>query len=247
MENLRDNPITMSKIETVCGSKEAFIEDPSLLFDRKPKTPNNAGLRPVNPEEAEAYKHNWMNWGNKPVEERRSNGGGGGQGEWMFSMPQKSWKQHKAEIEEMNRRIWEEEHVLKDSLTPGAKQLNWVTPTEFPLCPVGGQERTLQAYLDNLVKGKVFTRTKYGDGGLVLECGINEAEKALYVLSQKGDEESREAVKPWALCKVTLQDGFFVHENKHSFFKKEGGQKNFTIAMGREWTGGDVFDDSCPS
>ena len=31
----------------------------------------------------------------------------------------------------------------------------------------------------------------------------------------------------------------------HTFFKEDGGRKNFTIAMGREWTGGDVFDDYC--
>ena len=48
------------------------------------------------------------------------------------------------------------------------------TFTEFFLCPQSGQERTLQAYLSNLVKGKVFTRTEYGDGGEVLEvCFIS--------------------------------------------------------------------------
>jgi hypothetical protein len=32
-----------------------------------------------------------------------------------------------------------------------------------------------------------------------------------------------------------------------SYFTKAGGLKYFTLAMGREWTGGDVFDDYAPS
>lgn len=94
--------------------------------------------------------------------------------------------------------------------------------------------------MGNLIKGKVFTRTKYGDGGEVLDAGYNPAEGAVYVLTYKKD-----SIKPWALCKITLKDGYFVHENQHSFFDGDGGQKYFTLAMGREWTGGDVFDDFC--
>ena len=62
----------------------------------------------------------------------------------------------------------------------------------------------------------------------------------LYVLTYKKD-----VIKPWALCKITLKDGYFVHENQHTFFDEDGGQKYFTLAMGHEWTGGDVFDDFC--
>ena len=51
--------------------------------------------------------------------------------------------------------------------------------------------------------------------------------------------------KPWALCKITLQDGYFIHENQHSFFEEDGGQKYFTLAMGREWNGGEGYDDLC--
>ena len=53
----------------------------------------------------------------------------------------------------------------------------------------------------------------------------------------------RSSVKPWALCKITLQNGIFIHENCGSFFQESGGLKNFTIAMGKEWTKGPVFDD----
>lgn len=47
----------------------------------------------------------------------------------------------------------------------------------------------------------------------------------------------------WLLCKITLQDGYFVHENQGSFFDPLGGEKYFTLAMGEEWTGEDPMDD----
>jgi hypothetical protein len=30
-----------------------------------------------------------------------------------------------------------------------------------------------------------------------------------------------------------------------SFFDENGAKKYFTLAQGKEWTGGDVFDDYC--
>ncbi len=261
LENILNNPITRAKVELICGSIPAFLENPSLLFGHESEDNNFSWMRTVSKEEAERSLKRWNEWAAKPIEERMPKGQG--VGEFLFSEEQefirswnggklipdhKPWPQQKAEIEAANLKQYEADYGLKDSLTPGAKQLNWKTPTEFLLCPTEGQERTLQLYLDNLVKGKVFTRTQYGDGGVVLDCGINEAENALYVLTQYGNnEDDQRTVKPWALCKITLQNGFFVHENRGSFFQEDGGIKRFTLAMGREWDGGEVYDDSCPS
>lgn len=259
LENALNNPATRKKIIYLCGSIEAFIENPSILRT-KALPPNVEWMRTVTKEEAAKCKKHIDRW----TEEDKPKGEptGKGIGEWIFSDEEmaeaakwnggaaypgyKTKAQREAEIEESWRQYREENYGLKDSLTPGAKQLNWKTPTEFLLCPGEGQERTLQAYLDNLVKGQVFTRTQYGDGGVVIDCGINEADNALYVLTQNGDdEEDQRTVKPWALCKITLQDGYYVHENEGSFFHEDGGQKYFTLAMGREWTGGEVMDDFC--
>lgn len=43
---------------------------------------------------------------------------------------------------------------------------------------------------------------------------------------------------------VSFVDGFFCHEGT-TFFEEEGAKKYFTLAIGEEWTGGDVFDDYC--
>lgn len=256
LENVYNNPITRAKIELICGSVEAFIADPSLLRGHESENPNFKWMRQVTPEEARSSFNKWKEWADKPIEERKTTGEHKGPSEWIFSKEEmeealkwndnwqhpdyKSWAQQKAEIEEETRRYYEEQYGLKDSLTPGAKQFKWKTPTEFLLCPQNDQERSLQAYLSNLIKGKVFSRTEYGDGGKVLDSGYNADEEAVYVLSYNKD-----SMKPWALCRITFQDGFFVHENCHSFFEKDGGKKYFSLAMGREWTGGDVFDDFC--
>ena len=51
------------------------------------------------------------------------------------------------------------------------------------------------------------------------------------------------AVKPWALSKITYEDGVFYHESNGTFFEEDGAQKFFTLAQGKEWTGGTVFDE----
>lgn len=259
LENALNNPATRKKIIYHCGSVEAFIADPSILRS-KALSPDIDWMRTVTKEEAEKCRRNIERWAQED-RPKQATSSGKGIGDYIFSdeemaeaaewnkgNPNSGYKPYavqKAEIEEANRRWYEEQYGLKDSLTPGAKQLDWKTPTEFLLCPTEGQERTLQAYLNNLVKGQVFTRTQYGDGGVVLDCGINEADNAIYVLTYKAEMVGIPFGKPWALCKITLQDGYFVHENQHSFFEEDGGQKYFTLAMGREWTGGEVFDDLC--
>lgn len=260
LENTLNNPITRAKVELICGSIEAFLKNPELLYGHESENPNFTWMRAVTKEEAERSLKRWNEWAAKPVDERKPKGQG--VGEWIYEEdkpaeapkpsnrpryvgPYNSWAEHKAAIEEANQRWYEEQYGCKDSLTPGAKQQNWKTLTEFLLCPAEGQERTLQAYLNNLVKGKVFTRTQYGDGGVVLDCGYNPTDDAVYVLTFKGEMVGVPFGKPWALCKITQQDGYYVHENEGSFFHEDGGLKYFTLAMGQEWTGGEVFDDLC--
>lgn len=258
LENTLNNPVTRAKVELICGSIEAFLKNPELLYGHETENPNFTWMRAVTKEEAERSLKRWNEWAAKPVEERKPKGQG--VGEWIYEEdkvsatprpsnrpryagPYNSWTEHKQAIEEANERWRQEQFGLKDSLTPGAKQLEWKTPTEFLLCPGGEQERTLQAYLGNLEEGKVFCRTQYGSGGAVLRCGYNPADEAVCVLTYNKETEDQGFGKPWALCKITLQDGYFVHENQGSFFDPLGGEKYFTLAMGKEWTGEDPMDD----
>ena len=251
IENALHNPVTRKKIAFLCGgSIEPFLENPAILRGLALSS-DVSWMKTVTKEQAAACKKHMERWAE---EDSKQESTGKGIGDWVFdddkpaktnsnrpqyAGPYKSWAEHKAAVEEMNRREYEKQYGLKDSLTPGAMQFKWKTPAEFPSCPKEGEEHSLQAYLNNLQPGNVFCRTQYGTSS-ILESGYNQQEDAIYVLTKGGN-----SMKPWALSKITLQDGFFVHSNEGSFFKEDGGQKFFTLAMGREWDGGEVFDELC--
>ena len=258
LENALKNPITRRRIEYHCGSIDAFLENPSILRDSASDS-NFEWMRTVSKEEAANCRKNLERWSREDKHTSVPSQRNTGIGEYIYHAPQddgfgQSWDndwtlyqgqressaQMKAEIEAETRRKIDEQRALKSSLTEGAKQLNWKTPTEFILCPQAPSERTLMTYLENLKPGLVFSKTQYGDGGKILQAGYNPSNDSICVLTH-----TQSSTKPWALCKITLQDNAFVHENCRSFFDEDGGWKYYTIAMGQEWRKGKVFDDYC--
>lgn len=258
LENTLNNPITRAKVELICGSIEAFLKDPSLLYGHESENPNFNWMRAVSKEEGQRSLQCWNEWAAKPLVERKPKGKG--VGEWIYEEdkpvytpkasshpryagPYRSWTEHKAAIEESNRRWDEEQYGCKDSLTPGAKQLNWRYPSEFLLCPPKGQERTMQAYINNLVVGQPFLRSKYKEGDAVFKVGFNKVDNAIIVLTHNQKVDDVGYGKPWFVWRITLRNGDYVHESLGSFFDPNGGEREFTEAMGENWTGGEVSDD----
>ena len=193
----------------------------------------------------------WKEWAAKPKEERKPKGEG--VGEWIYDEekpapkpsnrphyvgPYNSWAEHKAAVEEMNMRQQELDYGLKDSLTPGAKQLDWKTPTEFPQIPQEITATPLQDYLARLPKGAIYTRNRWGESP-VYDAAMSEDGSHLAVLT------GISGVTHYALSEVTFENGFFVHKSIRTFFTEEGAQKYFTESRGLEWTGGDVMEDYC--
>lgn len=133
------------------------------------------------------------------------------------------------------------EEKITDSLTPNAIQRNWCTPSEFPFTPQIIGNNPLISYANNLIKGKVFSHNKYGSS-LVVDSGFSENYKSLFVMTEAHNDNVN--IKKYALTKVTYENGLFVHSG-HTFFSKEGAEKEFTIAQGLKWLGGDSIDDYC--
>lgn len=75
LENVLNNPITVAKIELICGSVEAFIANPSLLQNNEKENPNFKWMRKVTPQEAKASYEKWLEWSKKPVALRAGKGG----------------------------------------------------------------------------------------------------------------------------------------------------------------------------
>ena len=135
-----------------------------------------------------------------------------------------------------------EEEILDyiESLTVGAVQRNWQTPSEFPCCPTEISDTPLEDYLKNLQIGKIFSKNQYGQSEII-KFGLSKDKYSIVV--QCLDAEN--PVKSWYIAKITFENNLFVHTADTSCFTEEGAEKYYVLALGEEWTGGDVFDDYC--
>ena len=62
LENILLNEITRKKVELICGSVEAFLNDPKLLFGHESEDKNFIWMKNVTPEEAKNCLDNWKCW-----------------------------------------------------------------------------------------------------------------------------------------------------------------------------------------
>lgn len=227
LENILLNPITAKRIEMVCGSVEAFLADPSKFRDKFPD-PNYEWMCAVSREEAQASKERLLAWAesDKPLQ-------GGSLGEWIYnrSVSSQVYDYVEKELEFVN------------SLTPNAVQKvqNWKTPSEFPCCPQDNIHNPIADYTANLEIGNVFSRNQY-TSSIIENFAISKDENTLWIMCKSGDENS---IKPYSLAEITYQNNAFIHNSLGSFFKKDGAEKQFTLAQGLEWTGADTIDDYC--
>ncbi|MHA2278033.1 MAG: HNH endonuclease signature motif containing protein [Candidatus Kariarchaeaceae archaeon] len=131
--------------------------------------------------------------------------------------------------------------IITESLTPNAVQRKWKTPSEFPCCPKEYADEPIKTYANNLITDSVFCRNNLYSS-LVFKSSASEDKQTIYVISESTGKNS---VKPLALAKITFENGKFVHTSLGSFFSEEGAEKQFCLAQGLEWRGGDSIDDYC--
>lgn len=227
LENILLNPITARRIELICGSVEAFLADPSKFRDKFPD-PSYEWMCSVSVQEAQASKERLLAWAksDKPLQ-------GGSLGQWIYnrSIPSQFTDYVEEEIEFVN------------SLTPNAVQKvqNWKTPSEFPCCPEESTDNPIAKYNLNLDVGYVFSRNQYTTS-IIERFAISKDENTLWIMCKSGDENP---IKPYSLAEVTYQNNVFVHNSLGTFFEKDGAEKQFALAQGLEWTGGETIDDYC--
>ena len=227
LENVLLSPITARRIEIICGSVEAFLANPSQFRD-KFQNPDYKWMTTVSDEEAQTSKERLLAWAksDKPLQ-------GGSLGEWIFNRS----------ISSQVPDYVEEELEFVNSLTPNAVQIvrNWKTPSKFPCCPQESTSNPTVDYSTNLKVGNVFSRNQY-TSSIIESFEISKDENTLWIMCKSGDENP---IKPYSLAEVTYQNNVFVHNSLGTFFEKDGAEKQFTLAQGLEWTGGDTIDDYC--
>ena len=228
LENVLLNPISRKKIEYICGcSAEEFLANPEKYRDMIQSNTGFGWMRTVTKEEGDQCLKNLLEW---TASDKQSSGGS--MGEWIYRPLSTKYNP----IEETPE---ERDYIM--SLTPGAAQRNWRTPSEFPCTPQETNDTPLATYAENLKGREVFAQNQYG-ASLIINSGFSEDRQSLYVMTESSEGDA--AIKRYALARITYEDGLFVHTG-HTLFTKEGAEKQFTLAQGLEWTGGDSIDDYC--
>jgi len=224
LENIILNPITCKKIMYLTGLPIDYVLQHIEILRKIDLPPNITWMRTVTAQESKNCYENLLHWakgdGVRPTEKR------GCIGEWIYQ-----------------RRFFtgsdKESHLVYTKTENAVHDENRIRlPAEYPCCPGGLHEHTLEEYLQNLKPGALFFETKYSHS-LVAEAVIYD--KKLIVRT----ESAVETIKPYHVSVITLVNNVFVHNIYKSCFKEDSSKKYFTILQGKEWTGGDVFDDFC--
>jgi hypothetical protein len=199
LDNLLLNPITLQRIISAYGSLDEFFKNPGAAT--KPGSIRNfEWMRTVSKEEAQESRDRLLKWADSGQIPR-----GGRLGEWVYGTRQRN--------EPMLEVISD-----KQSLTPMAIQRNWKTLSEYPMCPDSIGSEPLSEYAISLEFGTVFSKTSHGEA---LTVEAEQADELLTVLCRF----TGNPVKAWALTKVTVESGKFVHESVRTYFSLQGALK----------------------
>ena len=228
LENILLNPITVKRIEIICGSVEAFLAEPSKFKNKFPD-PNYEWMCTVSKEEAQISLERMLSWAKSNTPSN-----GGSLGEWVYNRGTSSQPTNYVE---------EDVVELINSLTPNAVQKvqNWKTPSEFPCCPQEKYEHPIANYISNVTIGAIFSRNQY-TSSIVDQFAMSKDENTLWIMCKSGEKNP---IKTYALAEVTYQNDVYIHNSLGTFFEKNGVAKQFTLIQGLEWTGEDTIDDYC--
>lgn len=220
LDNLLRHPGVRRRIITAYGSLDKFFENPS--------TPANeldsdfAWLKLVSKEDVQKSRDQLQKWAESDGFVTSGILSNRVHGKWQELPPERP----PLPVPE------------KQSLTPLAIQRRWNTPTEFPCCPGDIGQEPLKEYLQNLNADAVFSRHRYGES-LVVMAELGDGFLSVLVVSN-----DKNAIKPWAVTKITFENGKFVHEGLGTFFELNGAKKAHYGLLGIPFSG-ESFDDYC--
>jgi hypothetical protein len=210
LENILLNPITAKRVMLAYGSIENFLADPSSPR-RGGLSANLTWMRTVTPQEAEISRNRLLAWA---ASDKGSSGGS--LGDWVF---------RPRGVPVYEEDVAPKQKDLVNSKTPGAAQLNWKIPSEFPCCPATTIANPTLNYARRLTSGETFARNRYSESK-VLSVAQSDNQQVLWVMCDQGEE----AIKQWSVAQITFQGELFIHENLGSFFTLQGAQKRFCLA-----------------
>lgn len=215
LENTLNNPITRSKIEYLCGSVEAFLENPSMINSMQLE-PNYEWMRRVSKEEAKNTLENLTKWANRAraSHDRVSRGGSINErihgNEYQTTMDYlKGWA-HAPSGEECSPSAAPK---VEQSLTVNAAQYRFKEKYNFPFTPPEIGLNPLKEYAANIDQNMVLG---FNDSNKLIARSIKlmKERPVMFVICERETSESEKCTdKPWQVVEITFQDGVFVHTN----------------------------------
>ena len=154
-------------------------------------------------------------------------------------------KEEKKKVEKSSTIYIEEPQLVQARFPSIAWQKKWKTPSNFMCCPSEMGNNAIADYYTKLVIGADYNSTLYyGDSVPNIQTTIDKAyidcKDIILVLSM-----NKAGIKPYALSKIYIEDGKFIHESMGTFYEEQGARKQFTLAQGLDWAGEDSIDDYC--
>ena len=244
LENVLLNEITRKKIELICGSIPAFLEDPSLLRGHESEDNNFGWMKNVTKEEAKNCLENWKRWARTTKATHDPNYKKKEIGDWIYqntrTKPIQTIPTNKSQIdtfpvydkpvpspEATEKQEDSEDRLITESNTPLAAQYHWITPTDFPCCPNVINEDGLLLYKEKLKEGNVFTSNQY-DTYYVVDKGMKKDGKELIVLATN----NKDSFLSWSLVSIWMRKGKYVHESIERKAGKELSTRYFKYLIG---------------
>lgn len=112
-------------------------------------------------------------------------------------------------------------------------------PTKFYCCPDHVTSSPLQTYYDNVEIGMLFASNTYAKP-FVFDKAMSIDNRTFVVMGK----DIYGAVKPWVVyCVMWNGSSYFYKVQAH--FDYLSALKDFTLAQGKEWHGGDTLSDEC--
>ena len=249
LENILNNEITRKKVELICGSVEAFLNDPQLLFGYETEDSNFSWMKNVTKEEAQNCLANWSHWAKTAKPDPNYKKAERHVDDWIYNKPSRNEDNPFMNIIPDGRggyriidthapaqnanpimpdEVIEKHEPLKtQSLTPNAVQLDWKNPVTFPCCPQEYSGNPLEVYMANLKEGSKFSTSNYGES-IVLRYGMPQPD-CLWVMCS-----IRIGFMSHAFTKITFKDGIFYHENMGVYDVGDEPEEIFESILNRE-------------
>lgn len=232
LENALNNEITRNKIIYICGSVEAFIENPSILQERIVGEPSLEWMRTVTKESAAtAYENIKRYWEEQAANPKPLVGGKMNDGVYRkqqnvtqyepISSNETTIPTTEGVAEQKNKTDLQssKSDLVKAKSPETAWQKNWEQPAQFPCCPTSVGSSPLQDYYNQLNLGEYCSITMFSEFDFFAErihkISFTKDNGALILLS-----ENYEYLR---LSKIYFSDGKFIHEHIQKY---ESSQEN---------------------